>query len=215
MLHLCFWIDDYDLSITAKSFHSTSNNGGIYERHMRVELMWNISTDKMIFQNKEIQMKANYLLFVIFLTILLAGCAGVDSRYTYDTHADFSPPKSYSWKPGTRDSFTTPEHGDYVINKVNQNLAAKGFTLTEENPDFLIRIPDIDRFTEEYQTLHGGIQTYQAVMLIEMVDSKTKELLWQGVGRGQYTEAYTPEEILKSIETVTEELLNKFPPPVK
>jgi hypothetical protein len=98
---------------------------------------------------------------------------------------------------------------------VNQDLAAKGFTLTEENPDFLIRIPDIDRFTEEYQTLHGGIQTYQAVMLIEMVDSKTKELLWQGVGRGKYTEAYTPEEILKSIETVTEELLNKFPPPVK
>jgi hypothetical protein len=160
-------------------------------------------------------MKVNNTFFVFCMIFLMTGCAGVDTRQTYDTQANFEALKTYSWQPKTRESFSSLKVGDYVINAVNERMVAKGFTLTENDPAFLIRIPPIDRYSEVYSTMHGKIETHQAKMIIEFVNSKTKDVLWQGVVGANMTEKYTEDEQIKSIDISVAELLNNFSPPKK
>ena len=157
-------------------------------------------------------MKTYNALFVFCMFLLMAGCAKVDSRTTYDTQADFEALRTYSWLP-VQESFSAPEYGEFYMVLMNELLTAKGFTLTNENPDFLIRTPKSARYSEVYSTMSGPIDFHEGKMIIEFVDGNTEELIWQGVGGAYFSEKYTPDEVKESIDMTTKELLKKFPPP--
>ncbi|MHC4266057.1 MAG: DUF4136 domain-containing protein, partial [Planctomycetota bacterium] len=91
-------------------------------------------------------MKILQIFLTLFLLLLFAGCSTVTVNYDYDIETDFTKLKSFNWMPVTPESGMNDLAVTRVKNAVNRNLQAKGFNLTESNPDFMI-------------AMHGGSQT--------------------------------------------------------
>jgi hypothetical protein len=163
-------------------------------------------------EDRKMFKKAQIIVLAVLITGLFMGCAQIDSRKSYDTQADFSSLKTYSWEPGVEQKFSRPEYGKYFLNLADTILESKGFTKTSNSPDFLIQIPSSDRFKEVYATLHGAVEFFEGKLIIQVRESDTNNLIWEGVARVYFTEKYTAEEVEKGIKDATEELLNSFPP---
>jgi hypothetical protein len=156
-------------------------------------------------------MKTYNTLFTLCMFFLLGGCANIDARYSYDTHADFTALKTYNWLPDVQKSFSKPEYADYYVKLVNELLTSKGFTLSTDNPNFLIRTPQSSRYVERYLTMSGPLDMHEGKIMIEFLYSSSKDLIWQGVAKV----TYSPEQVNKSIDSATRELFKEFPPSEK
>jgi hypothetical protein len=79
----------------------------------------------------------------LVLLLFFAGCATVDVSYDFDQQFNFAGIKTYDWLPvpeKTQWNELTLKHINYAV---NNELQAKGLTMTSRNPDVLI-------------ALHGG-----------------------------------------------------------
>ena len=156
--------------------------------------------------------KAQIILLALLIAGFFMGCAQIDSRKSYDTQADFSLLKTYNWEPGVEQAFTKPEYGKFFLKLADEILESRGFTKTTDSPDFLIKIPSSARFKEVYATIHGPVELFEGKLIIQVRDSNSNNLIWEGVARAYFSEKYTAEEVEKGIKDATEELLNSFPP---
>ncbi|MBN8718640.1 MAG: DUF4136 domain-containing protein [Sediminibacterium magnilacihabitans] len=87
-----------------------------------------------------------YRLFILFLAaVIVSGCStAYNLSYTdYDQTADFAKYKTFSWIPHT-DNDNTPYHNQIIfnntINYFSHELAARGMTLDNDNPDVLFEL---------------------------------------------------------------------------
>ena len=156
--------------------------------------------------------KTQIIFFAVLFTSFFMGCAQIDSRKSYDTQADFFALKTYSWEPGVEQSFSRPEYGTFFLELADAILESKGFTETSNSPDFLIQIPSTERFKEVYATQNGAVEFSEGTLIIQVRESISANLIWEGVARVYFSEKYTAEEVEKGIKDATEELLNSFPP---
>ena len=161
---------------------------------------------------------------------ILASCSSVQVNTDYDKKANFASYKTYAYN---KTSIDKAEISDLdkkrILYAIDDAMPAKGFTKSE-NPDVLISI-----FTKERERLNicnnmgwgfgygwgpnWGMgysrtsTTPEGTLYIDIVDAKTKELVWQGIGTGYLT---TDSE--KKDERIAEfvaKILEKYPPIVK
>ena len=156
--------------------------------------------------------KTQIILLAVLITGLFMGCAQIDSRKSYDTQADFSALKTYSWEPGVEQSFSRPEYCTYFLTLADTILESRGYKKTSENPDFLVQIPSSERFKEVYATPHGAVEFFEGKLIIQVRESVSRNLVWEGVARVYFSETYSAEAVKEGIKDATEELLNSFPP---
>ncbi|MES2811981.1 MAG: DUF4136 domain-containing protein [Bacteroidota bacterium] len=167
-------------------------------------------------------------LFSLMGLFILASCSSVYVNSDYDKKANFSSYKTYAFlKSGIDKAEISDLDKKRILYAIDDAMAAKGFTKSE-NPDILISI-----FTKErervdmYQSYSFGwgwnpwwgmnynrpVTTTEGTLLIDVLDAKSKELVWQGKGSGYLTQNVDKKDA-RITEFVTK-ILEKYPPQPK
>lgn len=179
-------------------------------------------------------MRTKRKLQIFFLCLILAACAApLAVNSDYDTTTDFSAFKTYSWMQATGNAA-----GDELLIKniraaVDAQLQTKGRTLTETNPDFLIGMELSGKTTYGGSTAVGvsiGIpvgrrasisvgggkskahESVEGTLVMEFVDAKSKNLIWQSTATDAVNPSASPEEKQRHINEVIAAMLSQFPP---
>lgn len=168
--------------------------------------------------------------------LLFTACSS-SVRYDYDVAQDFSRYKTFDlYAPGHHGKGQQP--GDSLMDSrirltVANALQAKGFTREEfADPDFLVACYPIYK-TRHYRTstrvgLGGGWRrpwgygvgvrfsqghSYrEGSLIIEIVDARTNQMVWQGVDEGVLTGLDDPERANDAVASAVKDILEKFPP---
>ncbi|HXC18134.1 MAG TPA: DUF4136 domain-containing protein [Holophagaceae bacterium] len=169
--------------------------------------------------------------------LLLTGCAS-SVRYDYDVSQDFSRYKTFDlYAPGKRGKNKggdDPLMDTRIRMAVAAELQGKGFSREEvADPDFLVACYPVFH-TRHYRTttrvgFGGGgwyrpwgyrvgtsfSQTHayrEGSLIIEIVDARTNQLVWQGADEGVLTGLDDPEKANDAVASAVKDTLAKFPP---
>lgn len=176
-------------------------------------------------------MKLIKLLSVIGFFILTS-CSSVYVNTDYDKKANFESYKTYAYNKSSIDKLEISDlDKKRILYAIDAAMPAKGFSKSE-NPDVLINI-----FTKErervdvYNNMGWGYgfgwgwgsnwgmgysrttTTPEGTLYIDIVDAKTKELVWQGIGTGYLTT--NSEKKDERIAEFVSKILEKYPPVIK
>ena len=164
---------------------------------------------------------------------LLVGCSSYNVTYDYDVTASYAKYKTFDYytsKKGT--GGTTSLMDKRVRAAVEWELQAKGFAMeTKADPDFLVTYYPIvtDRKVRTnvrtgwgwgYRPFYGGVSTTtsrvrhykEGTIVIEIVDFKSTQMIWQGAAAGALTGLSNPEDADEVVPKAVRDILVKFPP---
>jgi len=165
----------------------------------------------------------------LFLLFVFASCTSVRVATDYDRKANFNNYSSFAfYKPGIDKAKISDLDKKRILRAIEANLQGKGMSKSE-SPTLLVSI-----FTKErervdvYNNNFGGgwgwnpwyyggrgstvSRSTEGSLYIDLIDAKTNELVWQGVGRSQL---YTGSDIDRREEKIREivsEILAEYPP---
>jgi len=164
----------------------------------------------------------------IALLVFIFGCASsVSVKHDYDPGYNFTNLKTYDWLPVKSENLEISElRIKRFQNAVNQELAAKGKTLSSENPDFLIALHGMTKTrvnVTDWGYSYGpywragyrdvDVSSYEeGTIFLDFVDAESKELFWRGVGTGVAEPNLSAEQQEKKFASAASKLLEKFPP---
>jgi len=149
----------------------------------------------------------NALIAAVLLSILaMGGCAttGKDSgiKYSYDSKANFSERKSYTWAPSPAMYRKDPLLEANVQTFADQYLAQKGYIRTSDKPDLALSI--------SYEFEIGISEDMYRVRTLNLNIHKTegKELVWRGTAFGTIKTDAASGELKQTVLGI----LASFPP---
>jgi len=164
--------------------------------------------------------------------LLAAACFSEQVHSKLDPHADLAGLRTYAWLHKKATAPQDPRFDNDVVSarvrrSGNEVLAKKGYTLAAgDDADFLVvfrittkdiagdnQIPDYFGY---FPIAWGGIGFYasevqEGTMVIDVVDAKTKNLIWRGVGERQVDPDIGPQRRLDRIESGVAKILEQFP----
>ncbi len=178
---------------------------------------------------------------IFSLLLLLNGCSTLQVNVDYDQAAAFDNLKSYAWVPGTPEKSNNPKlDSDTLLHDRIQGAISNWFSMHgfEKKPlqqaDFLIayRVVVEDKTSVTvlndyygypmgwrygYYRPYGAQRTYvydyqQGSIIIDIVDPKTRKLMWRGSATDEVREAATPEKRQQRIAEAVNAILKTFPP---
>lgn len=171
-----------------------------------------------------------------FLVLLLASCSTISVNTDFDPKADFAALTTFDV------GNTTNQNDELVQNpllqqRVNRSLVnqmeARGFTYTKENPDMLLyphasseeKISVTDWGSSyggwwgsgPYGWGHSGridVRQYtQGYLIVDIVTAPDKQLVWRGVGSFTVSSReLTPEESQERVDDIVAQILERYPP---
>ena len=169
-------------------------------------------------------MKTIKLLSVLTLFIF-ASCSSVRVNSDYDKKANFESYKTYAFlKSGIDKVEISDLDKKRILRSIDDVMATKGFT-KDSNPDLLISIFTKEKERVDVYNSYGfgwgwnpwwGMNytnvstTPEGVLYIDLIDAKTKELVWQGEGSGYLTKDTQKKD--ERINTFVSKILEQYPP---
>jgi len=176
-------------------------------------------------------MKFLKLCLVLVSILVTTSCTSIKVVHDYDTKADFSSLRTFDWIPVSAEEGISSLNVRRVKDAINTRLIAKGFVMASGRPDFLVAMHVVRkqkiRVTDwgyhygpyrPYRQTHLGMgrmdvdQYEEGTLIIDMVDSRSKELIWRGTATSTLESGRTPEEQEKKINEAVEKILSNFPP---
>ncbi|NER14923.1 DUF4136 domain-containing protein [Leptobacterium flavescens] len=176
------------------------------------------------------------LLLLLLVAAFVSSCVSVRVVSDYDKKATFGQYKSFAFfKPGIDKAEISDIDKKRILRAINNELVDKGFAKSDD-PDLLISI-----FTKENQRVdvynrfgygygfgfgYGFYNPYwgfgpgfynnvstrvEGSLYIDIIDARTKELIWQGKGTGFLTNTSIEKKEERINEFVTE-ILSQYPP---
>ena len=172
-------------------------------------------------------------LIPIFLLFVLASCSSVRVNADYDKKANFDAYHTFAYLKGSIDKVEISDlDKKRILYAIDEVMQTKGFSKSD-TPDILISF-----FTQEservdvYNNANFGwgmgwgnpywgfgynynsvYTTPEGVLFIDIIDAKTKELVWQGQGSG-----YLTTDVAKKDQCIMEfvsKILEQYPPIIK
>ena len=173
------------------------------------------------------------------LALLAAALPAIASAqkttYDFDKSAPFAQFRTYSTRAGTP---TKNELVDKrILAAIEAQLAAKGFTRNDANPDVVVLFhmafdeqKDISTFSSG--PMYGGYgygwgggwgatttdvrvrEILVGTLAIDMVDAKTKQMAWRGLGTKEIDTNAKPEKREENINKAVEKIFRNYPPKV-
>ena len=182
-------------------------------------------------------MKTLKLLSLIIL-ITLSSCSSVRVNADYDKKVSFTNFKSYAYlKSGIDKAEISDLDKKRILNAIDEIMPTKGLSKSE-NPDVLISIFTKERERVDVHQNYGFgwgvgwgwgmgwgwnpfwgmgysnvITTPEGTLFIDIIDAKTKELVWQGEGSGYLTK--NTEKKDARIKEFVSKILEQYPPIIK
>ncbi|BDU68365.1 hypothetical protein GETHOR_04660 [Geothrix oryzae] len=164
---------------------------------------------------------------------LLGACSSYQVTYDYDVTASYGRYRTFDYytsKKGT--GGTTNLMDKRVRAAVEKELQAKGFAMeTKADPDFLVTYYPIVQERRYRTTTHVGwgwgyrpvyghigtstsqVHHYkEGSIVIEIVDFKSNQMIWQGAAAGALTGLDNPEDADEVVPRAVRDILAKFPP---
>ncbi len=165
---------------------------------------------------------------------LLNSCASVSVNTDYDKKANFASFKTYAYSKSSIDKLEISDlDKKRILYAIDAAMPTKGFSKSE-TPDLLVSL-----FTKERERVNiynnmgwgfgGGFgwgwgpnwgmgytnttTTPEGTLYIDLIDAKTKELVWQGIGTGYLTT--NAEKKDARIAEFVSKILEKYPPVIK
>ena len=184
-------------------------------------------------------MTKRILLLAGMASFLLWSCAGNKANIDYDTRVDFSAYKTYVWSEKTDDAtkqskVDSPLVHQRVRESIEENLQAKGLQRADAaQADLLVtyhlsvavtgRTSSSVSFGVGSFGSHssvglsvgvpvGGRNIEEGTLVIDMIDTKTNSLVWQGAASRQLSRSPTPEKTKAMVDEVVSEMLAGYPP---
>jgi hypothetical protein len=149
-----------------------------------------------------------------------------------DPKADFASLRTYAWLAKKPEAPQDPRFDNDVVSaqvrkSANGVLQAKGYALASgAEPDFLIAwrvttkdIPGDDQIPNYwgyFPIYQGGIGFYtspveEGTLVIDVIDAKSKVLIWRGLGERQVVELDSPEDRLARMRSGVAKVMQQFP----
>ena len=171
------------------------------------------------------------------IALLLPGSALAQKvSYDYDKTANFASFKTYAHKEGTKVGQELIDNR--IVAAIDEQMAAKGFTKSESNPDVFVvyhvafdKQKDISTFSSGYGGGYGpygwgwggGMATTTTqvrdivvgTLVIDMADAKKGQLAWRGMATKEVKTQASPEKRDKSINEAVKKVFKNFPPKPK
>jgi hypothetical protein len=165
---------------------------------------------------------------------LLAACSPIQVQTDHDPAANFSALRTYAWLQKTADAPRDPRIDNDLLDSrvhaaVNDELDRKGYREAAENPDFRVTYHvmvqnkfDVQSFPVYYGYGFGRVgaaggdvrvsEYEQGTLILDVVDSRTNDLVWRGSAQARIVPDRTPQERTKLIRDAVREMLERFPP---
>ena len=158
--------------------------------------------------------------------------------YDYDKAANFAAFKTYAHKDGTK--VGQPLIDERIVAAIDTEMAAKGLTKSEANPDVFVvyhvafdKQKDISTYSSGYGGGYGpygwgwgggwsgGTTTTQVrdilvgTLVVDIADAKKNELAWRGMATKEVNTQANPEKRDKSISNAMKKVFKNYPPKQK
>jgi hypothetical protein len=179
------------------------------------------------------------VLTLALVTLLMPAVAMAQkTSYDYDKAANFAGYKSYAFKEGTKAGQVLID--DRIVAALEAELAAKGFTKSDTNPDVFVvyhvavdKEKDISTYSSGYGGGYGpygwgygggwagGTSTtsvrniLMGTLVVDIADAGTRKLAWRGMGVKEVNVQASPEKRDKSITNAMKKLFKNYPPKIK
>ncbi|MAT89888.1 MAG: hypothetical protein CMC35_04275 [Flavobacteriaceae bacterium] len=165
---------------------------------------------------------------LIIATLVLTSCSTVRVATDYDRQANFTGYSSFAfYKPGIDKAQISDLDKKRILRAIDVELSNKGL-VKSESPDLLVSI-----FTKERERVDvynnnfgwgwgwnpwwgGGFgstvsRSTEGSLYIDLIDAKTNELVWQGVGSANLV-THNMEKKEERIREIVAEVLSQYPP---
>jgi Domain of unknown function (DUF4136) len=157
--------------------------------------------------------------------------------YDFNKAANFAAFKTYVQKDGTK--VGQPLIDDRLVAAIDTELAAKGLTKSESNPDLVVVYHvafDQEKDISTYSSGYGGYGAYgwgwgggwaggttstqvrdilMGTLVIDIADAKKSQVAWRGMGVKEVKTQAKPEQRDKSINEAVKKIFKNYPPKVK
>jgi len=177
-------------------------------------------------------MKNNAYVLLFFFILILLGCASVNVTVHYDQATNFGHYQTFYFvKPTPQQkagagALRNPIFTKEIMDEIKSTMEGKGFVEanTQKDADLWMVFYAFVQQHREYvppayrvgrwghrvwQVKPGQVIRYkEGTLVIDMVDNKNQELVWQGVGTGILDRMNPTENLLEA----SEKILEKFPP---
>ena len=158
--------------------------------------------------------------------------------FDYDKTATFASYKTYAHKAGTE--VGQPLIDQRIVAAIEKELAAKGLTKVESDPDVYViyhvafdKEKDISTYSSGYGGGYGpygwgwgggwggGTTTTQVrdilvgTLVIDVADARRSQLAWRGIGVKEVNTQANPDKRDKSIANAVKKIFKNYPPKQK
>jgi len=154
----------------------------------------------------------------------------------YEEGVDFSKYSTWNWLPELQEQSVDPRIADPVVQNrirraIESQLGEQGFNRTMDSPDFFVVYHaaledglsqtmvddwyDNNAANAEYSTnmqVNYTNSWEEGSLLIDILDSKTVEIVWRGSARAEIKVEANDEEKDKRIKEAVQKMFEKFPP---
>jgi len=173
------------------------------------------------------------ILSLLILVVTLVSCSSVRVIADYDKQVNFEEFKSFAfYRPGIDKAEISDLDKRRILKAIENELIIKGF-VKSGNPDLLVSIitssrEKIDVYNNVYGAGWGwGWNPYfygnynsvststEGVLYIDLIDAKSKQLVWQGQGVGYLSVSNNIDKKEARIREFVKAIMEKYPPEMK
>jgi hypothetical protein len=171
--------------------------------------------------------------YFLSLMLVASACSSLKVTYDYDKQAEFAKYKTYAFSEDSRQLPINELNRNRVIAAVEKEMAAKGFTQSD-NPDILVDMHvKADQKTEATATTTGtgmgyygrygyggGFSTTQinyneyieGTLFVNLVDAASQHIVWQGRATKTIDENASASKREQNINYAVQQIFSKYPP---
>src|SRR5690606_35358959 len=169
---------------------------------------------------------------LILLAVVITSCSTVRVASDYDQRANFNQYQSYAFfKPGIDKAEISDLDKRRILRAIEQEMAAKGFTKSDSEPDLLVSIftktkENVNIYQNNMYGYYGwgwnpwywGMgpntlsTTSEGTRYSELIAAEGKELVWQGMGTAALARDVNKKQ--ERINEIVQMILEKHPPGV-
>jgi hypothetical protein len=169
------------------------------------------------------------------LTFAVAAAAAACSSTSYNTDFDPAAPyasyQTYEWLDAVVPSAEIDRGLDPLVerrfvNRIESELEGKGYQKpTSGAPDFVVNFRLTTQEKIDVRSYYGGwgyypyggMQTHarqwtEGTLLIEVIDVRAEQVVWQGWAKGALQRDMSPEQVTQAVDEVVTGILKRFPP---
>jgi hypothetical protein len=183
-----------------------------------------------------------FLSLILLGLVALSSCSSVRVLSDYNQEANFNEYKSYAfYKTGIDKAQISDLDKKRILYAIEDEMASRGF-VKSENPDLLISIftkeeERVDVYNNNFGWGWGGAWGWgpawawgpgwgwgwggwgpnvstrtQGSLYIDLIDTKNRELVWQGKGEGTLSNTKNIEKKEQRIKEFVSQILEQYPP---